>query len=138
MIKENVTFTCRIDGTEETEQRTVTLGYCYATEIAYKDLSGEDITAIIQDTINSINAQPPRIPDTKRSIYLVLAAVMAYYESLKQEAPIKDIDIMSEATPLELGTALGTIINLWAQFYNIPKGEPEEKPAKGKGKKAKN
>lgn len=138
MIKQNVTFTCRIDGTEETEQRTVTLGYCYATEIAYKDLSGEDITAIIQDTINSINAQPPRIPDTKRSIYLVLAAVMAYYESLKQEAPIKDIDIMSEATPLELGTALGTIINLWAQFYNIPKGEPEEKPAKGKGKKAKN
>ena len=138
MIKQNVTFTCRIDGTEETEQRTATLGYCYATEIAYKDLSGEDITAIIQDTINSINAQPPRIPDTKRSIYLVLAAVMAYYESLKQEAPIKDIDIMSEATPLELGTALGTIINLWAQFYNIPKGEPEEKPAKGKGKKAKN
>ena len=138
MIKQNVTFTCRIDGAEETEQRTVTLGYCYATEIAYKDLSGEDITAIIQDTINSINAQPPRIPDTKRSIYLVLAAVMAYYESLKQEAPIKDIDIMSEATPLELGTALGTIINLWAQFYNIPKGEPEEKPAKGKGKKAKN
>lgn len=118
--------------------KSVTLGYCYATEIAYKDLSGEDITAIIQDTINSINAQPPRIPDTKRSIYLVLAAVMAYYESLKQEAPIKDIDIMSEATPLELGTALGTIINLWAQFYNIPKGEPEEKPAKGKGKKAKN
>ena len=134
MIKQNVTFTCRIDGTEETEQRTVTLGYCYATEIAYKDLSGEDITAIIQDTINSINAQPPRIPDTKRSIYLVLAAVMAYYESLKQEAPIKDIDIMSEATPLELGKALGTIINLWAQFYNIPKGEPKEKPAKGKGK----
>ena len=138
MNKQNVTFTCRIDGTDETEQRTATMGYCYATEIAYKDLSGEDITAIIQDTINSINAQPPRIPDTKRSIYLVLAAVMAYYESLKQEAPIKDIDIMSEATPLELGTALGTIINLWAQFYNIPKGEPEEKPAKGKGKKAKN
>jgi hypothetical protein len=74
------------------------------------------------------------MPDTKRSIYLVIAAIMAYYESVKEEAPIKDIDIMSEATPIELGKALGTIINLWAKFYNIPKGEPAEKPAKGKGK----
>lgn len=118
--------------------KPVTLGYCYATEIAYKDLSGEDIADILQETINSVNAQSARMPDTKRSIYLVLAAVMAYYECVKKEKPIKDIDIMSEATPLELGTALGTIIKLWSQFYNIPKGEPEEKPAKGKGKKAKN
>lgn len=118
--------------------KPVTLGYCYATEIAYKDLSGEDIADIIQETIASINAQPARMPDTKRSIYLVLAAVIAYCQSKDEDAPIKDTDLMNETTPLELGTALGTIITLWAQFYNIPKGEPEEKPAKGKGKKAKN
>lgn len=134
MFKENVTFTCRIDGTEETEQRTVTLGYCYATEIAYKDLSGEDIAAIIQETIACVDAQPARMPDAKRSIYLVLAAVMAYYQSQDTDAPIKDTDLMNETTPIELGKALGTIINLWAKFYNIPKGEPSEKPAKGKGK----
>jgi len=134
MIKENVTFTCRIDGTEETEQRTVTLSYCYATEIAYKELSGEDVTGIIQETIEAINAQPPRMPDTKRSIYLVLAAAMAYYDSKDEDAPIKDTDLMRETSPVELGIALGTIINLWAKFYNIPKGEPAEKPAKGKGK----
>ena len=118
--------------------KPVTLGYCYATEIAYKDLSGEDVTAILQEAVNSINAQPPHMPDAKRSIYLVLAAVMAYYQSKDEDAPIKDTDLMNDATPLELGTALGTIINLWAKFYNIPKGEPEEKPVKGKGKKAKN
>ena len=114
--------------------KPVTLGYCYATEIAYKDMSGEDIAAIIKETIACVDAKPARMPDTKRSIYLVIAAIMAYYESVKEEAPIKDIDIMSEATPTELGKALGTIINLWAKFYNIPKGEPAEKPAKGKGK----
>jgi len=114
------------------------LGYCYATEIAYKDLSGEDIAAIINETIHAINAQPARVPDTKRSIYLVLSAVMAYYQSKDEDAPIKDTDLMNDTTPIELGIALGTIINLWAKFYNIPKGEPEEKPAKGKGKKAKN
>lgn len=119
--------------------KSVTLGYCYATEIAYKDLSGEDIATIIQETFDCINAQPARMPDTKRSIYLVLAAVMAYYQSKDEDAaPIKDTDLMNDATPLELGTALGTIINLWAKFHNIPKGEPEEKPAEGKGKNAKN
>ena len=118
--------------------KQVYLGYCYATEIAYKDLSGEDITAILQETATAVNAQPPRMPDVKRSIYLVLAAIMAYYQSKDEDAPIKDTDLMNDTTPLELGTALGTIINLWAKFYNIPKGEPEDKPAKGKGKKAKN
>jgi hypothetical protein len=134
MIKENVTFTCRIDGTDKTEQRTVTLGYCFATEMAYKDLSDEDIAAIIQETIACVNAQPARMPDRKRSIYLVLAAVMAYYQGQNEDAPIKDTDLMNETTPIELGTALGTIINLWAKFYNIPTGEPAEKPQKGKGK----
>lgn len=114
--------------------KPVTLGYCYATEIAYKDLSGEDIAAIINETIQAVDAQPARMPDTKRSIYLVLAAVMAYYQSQDEDAPIKDIDLMNDTTPLELGKAIGTIINLWAQFYNIPKGEPKEKPQKGKGK----
>ena len=102
--------------------KPVTLGYCYATEIAYKELSGEDITDIIQETAACVNAQPPRMPDAKRSIYLVLAAVMAYYESKGEDAPIKDTDLMNDTTPLELGTALGTIINLRAKFYNIPNG----------------
>jgi len=114
--------------------KPVTLGYCYATEIAYKDLSGEDIAAIIQETIACVNAKPARMPDAKRSIYLVLAAVMAYYQSQDEDAPIKDTDLMNDTTPTELGKALGTIINLWAKFYNIPKGEPEDKTAKGKGK----
>ena len=118
--------------------KNVNIAYCYATEIAYKDLSGEDIAAIIQETIACVNAKPARMPDTKRSIYLVLAAVMAYYQSKDEEAPIKDTDLMNDTTPLELGTALGAIITLRAQFYSIPKGEPEDKPAKGKGKKTKN
>lgn len=118
--------------------KPVTLGYCYATEIAYKDMSGEDITAIIQETAAAVNAQPARMPDVKRSIYLVLAAIMAYYQSKDEDAPIRDTDLMNDTTPLELGTALGTIISLWAKFYNIPAGEPKDKPQKGKGKKAKN
>jgi len=118
--------------------KSVTLGYCYATEIAYKNMSGEEIADIIKETFAAVNAKPARMPDTERSIYLVLSAIMAYYESKGEEAPVESADLMNDTTPLELGTALGTVINLWAKFYNIPKGEPEDKPAKGKGKKAKN
>ena len=118
--------------------KPVTLGYCYATEIAYKDLSGEDIAAIIQETIACVDAKPARMPDTKRSIYLVLSAVMAYYQSQDEDAPIKDTDLMNEATPLEIGTAFGTVLKLRGDFYHIPTGEPAEKPTKGKGKKGKN
>lgn len=114
--------------------KPVTLGYCYATEIAYKDLSGEDIADIIQETVAAVNAQQPRMPDAKRSIYLVLASVMAYYQSKGEDAPIKDTDLINDATPMELGTALGTVVNLWAKFYNIPTGEPSDKQKKGKGK----
>lgn len=121
MITENVTLAGKL----------VTLGYCYATEIAYKDLSGEDITAIIQETIAAANAQPPRMPDAKRSIYLVLAAVMAYYQSKDEDAPIKDTDLMNDTTPMELGTALGTIITLWSKFYHLPKGEPKDPTSDG-------
>ena len=106
--------------------KPVTLGYCYATEIAYKKFTDENISGIIQETIEAVNAQPPRMPDTERSIYLVLAAIMAYYDSKDEDAPIKDTDLMRETTPLELGIALGTIITLWSKFYHIPAGEPEE------------
>ena len=58
-------------------------------------------------------------------------AAMAYSEATGKDIPIKDTDIMIHATPEELGSALGTIIGLRAQFYNIPAGEPEEKPKKG-------
>jgi hypothetical protein len=115
--------------------RQVTLAYCYATEIAYKDLADEDMLDYAKHALESIQAQ--RDPDIKRTILAIIASMMAYYEDA-DKAPVKDSDIMKEATPVELGTALGTIITLWAQFYNIPKGEPEDKPKKGKGKKGKN
>ena len=114
--------------------KTVTLGYCYATEIAYKDIAGGDINDFILEVGQAIEAQ--KMPDIKKTIYLILAGIMAYYQSQNEEAPITDADLMNEATPLELGKALGSIVTLRSQFYGIPSGEPKEK--KTKGKKGKN
>ena len=131
MIKQNVTFTCRADDTDKTEQRTATMGYCYATEIAFKDLAGQDISDFLTEALPLI--QDNKMPDIKKSIYAILSCMIAYYESIGEKSPVKDTDLMNEATPLEIGTAFGTVLKLRGEFYHIPNGEPAEKPAKGRG-----
>lgn len=145
MIKQNVTFTCHIDDTDKTEQRTATMGYCYATEIAFKDLAGQDITDFVAEALPLI--QDNKMPDIKKTICAIQSCMIAYYESIGEEPPVKGTDLMNEATPLEIGTALATMIGLRAKFYQIPAGEPEDKATvseasasgkKGKGNKTKN
>ena len=108
--------------------KAVTLAYCYATEIAYKDLSNEDMLDYAKHAVEAIQAQ--RDPDIKRTIFAILACMMAYYEDA-DKAPVKDSDIMKDATPVEIGTAMLTILSMRNEFYHVPSGEPEDKPEKG-------
>ena len=107
--------------------RQVTLAYCYATEIAYKDLSDENIADYIKEAVACIQQETD--PDVKRTIYAILACMLAYYQSRGEDAPLTDTDLMNDAKPAELGTAIFTIIGMRMDFYKVPKGEPEEKPA---------
>lgn len=116
--------------------KEVTLAYCYATEIGYKLLSDEDITAYMADAMEALKES--RMPDTRKTVYVIIAAINAYSEWKGEQPVISDRDLMYDATPLELGTALGTIIQLRADFYKVPSDEPkdeqpeEKKPASEK------
>ena len=112
--------------------KAVTLAYCYATEIAYKDLSDEDMLDYAQAAVEAIQAQ--RDPDIKKTILAIIACMMAYYEDA-DKAPVKDSEIMKQATPVEIGTAMLTILSMRSEFYHVPKDEPEEKPEKGARKR---
>ncbi len=112
--------------------KQVTLAYCYATEIAYKDLADEDMFDYAKHALDSIHAQ--RDPDIKNTILAIIACMMAYYEDA-DKMPVKDSDIMKEATPVEIGTAMLTILSMRNEFYHVPSGEPEEKPEKGARKR---
>ena len=114
--------------------KQVTLAYCYATEIAYKNMTNEDMFDYIQKAVEAIQNQ--RDPDVEKTIYAIIACMMAYYEDA-YKAPVKDSEIMKQATPVEIGTAMLTILSMRSEFYHVPKDEPEEKPEKG-GKKRKN
>ena len=108
--------------------KQVTLAYCYATEIAYKEMSDEDIFDYAKAAVEAIQSQ--RDPDIKRTIFAIIACMMAYYED-KDKAPVKDSEIMREATPVEIGTAMLTILSMRSEFYHVPTGEPEDKPKDG-------
>ena len=112
--------------------KQVTVAYCYATEIAYKDLSGQDIADFMGEVGEAIADN--KMPDTKKSIFLLVAAIMSYYETKKEDAPITDAQIMTEATPLEMGAAIGAVLNLRSEFYALPEGEPKEKKNARRGK----
>ena len=108
------------------------MAYCYATEIAYKEMSDEDIFDYAKAAVEAIQSQ--RDPDIKRTIFAIIACMMAYYEDA-DKAPVKDSEMMKEATPVEIGTAMLTILSMRSEFYHVPKGEPEEKPEKGTRKR---
>ena len=110
--------------------KPVTICYCFATEICYKVLTDEDINDFVAEAINAINKK--RMPDTKRTLNFILAGLTAYYESLskKKKAPVTDTMLLTEMTPDEMGTALGTLIGLRAEFYHVPSDEPKDKQSK--------
>jgi hypothetical protein len=115
--------------------RQVNIGYSYAAEIAYKDLADENITDYIKEAIDCIQQQ--RDPDPKKTILAIIACMMAYYNSRDEEAPLKSKDLMNEAKPAEVGMAIITIVNMRAEFYRVPKGEPEDTTSSGKKGKGK-
>ena len=112
--------------------KQVTLAYCYATEIAYKNMTNEDMFDYIQKAVEAIQNQ--RDPDIEKTIYAIIACLMAYYDDA-DKAPVKDSEIMKQATPVEIGTAMLTILSMRSEFYHVPKDEPEEKPEKGTRKR---
>lgn len=125
--------------------KQVTLAYCYATEISYKILADQDIMNFMQEVSEALQAEPQQMPDIRKTIFLLLASMQSYYDSLpagqngqKPQSPVTDEDLMYHCTPQDLGVALGTILGLRSQFYHLPSDEPEEKEPKGKHKNRKN
>ena len=113
--------------------KQVTLAYCYATEISYKLLAEEELSPFLNNVREAIAQKKEEIPDARKTLFAILAAANAYYESEHDECPISDKELMYDATPDETGGALGNLLLAWAEFYKLMPGA-EEKPQKTKGK----
>lgn len=127
MIIKEVKIT-KADENGNKEQVKVMLGYCFATEISYKILADEDIHDFMAEAI--VHLKNEKMPDTRKSLYLILASMQAYYERLGQKLPLTDMDLMCDMTQSEMATALGTIIGMYLEMTAIPPGEEPEKREK--------
>ena len=131
MIIKEVIFT-KADKQGNESQVKVMLGYCFATEISYKIMAEEDIHDFIREAIECI--QDKKMPDTRKSIFLIMSAMQAYYESIGKKAPLTDKDLMYHIKVDEMGTAVGTIIAMYIEVNRLPKGEVDEQEKKEDGK----
>ena len=118
--------------------KQVTLGYCFATEIGFKTLADKDLTQFIHEVAAGFAAEPKVEPDKETVIRAIVASVVSYYESKGEEPAITDRDLMYEATVVELSTALGYIIQMFAEFYNIAGLVEDSKTDKKPERKQKN
>lgn len=117
----------------------VTLGYCFATELNYRNLADEEIADYFKKAFACI--QEGKDPDTDKSIRLVLASVISYYDSQSENKatyPINERTLIYDTAPDELMKAVITIVNLRNKFYKVPEGEPKDKEPKTGRKKGKN
>ncbi len=118
--------------------KQVTLGYCFATEIGFKTLADKDLTQFIREVAAGFATEPKVEPDKETVIRAIVASVVSYYESKGEEPAITDRDLMYEATVVDLSTALGYIIQMFAEFYNIAGLVEDSKTDKKPKRKPKN
>ena len=109
--------------------KQVTLAYCYATEIIYKDITSEDLIDFVKHAIASISEE--KDPDAKRTLSAILSCAMAYDQSkeengekVQEQLTIKEL--MKDAKPAEFGMAMLAVLDLRRQFYHVAKADEEE------------
>ena len=102
--------------------KQVGIAYCFATEIAFKALTGNNI-------------EEADVTNPEQVVYLILAAISAYYQEQEQDAPVTDKDIIYRAKPKELIEALTAVLAMRAEWYESPKGEATEEEPKDESKR---
>lgn len=96
--------------------KEVNVAYCYATEIAFYKYTGRNI--------ESFDAQNP-----EDVIYLILSAIVSYYQSKDEEPPFKAEELMYEAKPKDIIEAITEVFKMRAEWYDVPTGDKvEEQP----------
>lgn len=102
--------------------KAVSVAYCYATEIAFHKYTGK--------SVDEFDATDP-----DHVSYLIISAILSYYQSRDEEPPVRDGDIMYDARPKEIINAMTAIFKLRAEWYEVPADEPKDE---GKEPKRKN
>ena len=124
MIIQEVQFT-KTDKQGKESQVKVMLGYCFATEILFNEMAGEEVGTFVKEAISQISEG--KMPDRKKSMILIQASMEAYYESVGKKAPFTEKDLKDSHHSDEFGTAIGTILGMYIKMNTSPAGESDKK-----------
>ena len=124
MIIQEVQFT-KTDKQGKESQVKVMLGYCFATEILFNEMAGEEVGTFVKEAISQISEG--KMPDRKKSMILIQAAMEAYYESVGKKAPFTEKDLKDSHHSDEFGTAIGTLLGMYIKMNTSPAGESDDK-----------
>ena len=109
--------------------KQVTLGYCFAASIEYRNKTNEEMVDYANHVIESYIKEYD--PDEEKTIQAILACMKAYYDANDKEIPLTEKELINGLDSVEMVVAAYTIVSMRQEFYHVPKGEPEDKPKDG-------
>ena len=118
----------------------VRMRYCAATETGFEALSGKKIEIFTPTVLEyDENGKPVKIEPPKASsddyIKLAMSAIVSAYARNNEEPPITADAIIYDANPQEVTLLLTTVIQMRAEWYQLPATIPATETDEPKGKK---
>ena len=93
--------------------KTVTVAYCFATEIAFRNYASV--------AINDLDTTNP-----EHLAYIILSAITTYYQSENIDPPVTDKELLYNSRPEELIAAIKTIVEMQGKWYKSPIADTKE------------
>ncbi len=114
--------------------------YCAATETGFEALSGKKIEIFTPTVLEyDEHGKPVKIEPPKASsddyIKLAMSAIVSAYARNNEEPPITADAIIYDANPQEVTLLLTTVIQMRAEWYQLPATIPATETDEPKGKK---
>jgi hypothetical protein len=118
----------------------VRMRYCAATETGFEALSGKKIEIFTPTVLEyDEHGKPVKIEPPKASsddyIKLAMSAIVSAYARNNEEPPITADAIIYDANPQEVTLLLTTVIQMRAEWYQLPATIPATETDEPKGKK---
>ena len=113
--------------------KQVWLAYCYATELAFYDMTDTDINDFFKEFFSPNKEEDEEEKKKKESrklkliLYAIFAAAFSYSESVEKDCEIDHKTLMFHAKPAEITDAFSCVIELRNEWYKLPS---DDKPIK--------
>jgi hypothetical protein len=117
--------------------KQVWLAYCYATELAFYDMTDTDINDFFKEFFSQNKEEDEEEKKKKESrklkliLYAILAAAFSYSESVEKDCEIDHKTLMFHAKPSEITEAFSCVIELRNEWYKLPSDDKPKKDEDG-------